>query len=94
MKYRVIALSVVLGFSTLSAAENENGFEVAAGIGKYFYDETRLDDASMGVLSLGYRFNKNWQAEIIWGNPDTDLSPTNADIDTDWGALRGLYHFN
>jgi len=58
MKYRIVSLIFVLLFSTIYAVEEEKGFEISAGAGQYFYDDTRLDDASMGVLSLGYRFDE------------------------------------
>ncbi|MFT5452100.1 MAG: hypothetical protein ACI9N9_001587, partial [Enterobacterales bacterium] len=96
MKFRIIALLVAFSFANLQAEsqEEDTGFVLGVGLGKVFYDNSQLDDASMGVFSLGYRFNKTWQAEIIYGNPDTKLNPGGLDIDTDWTALRGLYHFN
>jgi OOP family OmpA-OmpF porin len=96
--YRIIALSVALcvalSFGSLQAEDEDSGLVVGVGAGKFFYDNSLLDNASMAVISLGYQFDKTWQAEIIHGNPDTELSPGGQDIDTDWTALRGLYHFN
>lgn len=95
MKTKIIALSVAaLCFSTLYAGDDDSGFEIAAGVGEYLYDDSRLDNASMGILSLGYKFDNNWTAEYIYGNPDTTFKPNDGNIDADWSALRGLYHFN
>lgn len=98
MKFKILALSVVLlstsFLNTVKADDEDTGFEISAGVGEYFYDDGRLDDAAMGILSIGYHFDKNWQAEILWGDPDTTFKPTNGNIDTDWGVIRALYHFN
>ncbi len=93
MKYRILGLSVALFFTSLAADENESGFEFAAGVGVYYLDDYRLKNAAMGVLNIGYRFDKNWQVEFMYGNPDTTYRPTNSDIDTDFSVLRGLYYF-
>ena len=98
MKYKLLALSLAmvggLGSASLQADEDDSGLVLGVGFGKYLYDNSSLDNASMTVFSLGYRFDNNWQAEIIRGNPDTELNPGGQDIDSDWTALRGLYHFN
>ncbi|PCJ47139.1 MAG: flagellar motor protein MotB [Gammaproteobacteria bacterium] len=93
MKYRFLALALALSFGSLQAQDDDSGFLLSAGYGKFFYDNSQLDDASTAVFSFGYQFNKTWQAEIIRGNPDTEFNPGNLDIDTDWTALRALYHF-
>ena len=94
MKYKILGLSVALFFTSLVADENESGFEFAAGVGEYFFDDSRLEDAAMGILNIGYLFDKNWQVEFMYGNPDTTYKPANSDIDTDFSVLRGLYYFN
>jgi len=99
MKYTKIALVAMVFFSTFLfkttyADENESGFEIVGGVGEYFYDSSLLDNAAMTVLGVGYRYNKNWQVELVRGDPDTILSPGDGDIDVDWTALRGLYYFN
>jgi len=94
MKLKTITLAIALVFSPIYAADNDSGIEVGVGFGKYYFDHSSVDDETMGVLSVGYRFDKNWMAEIIRGSPDTDYKPGNLDIDVDWTALRGLYHFD
>ncbi len=95
MKNKIIALSVAaFCFTTLYAADDDSGFEIAAGVGEYFYDDSRLENASMGILSLAYKYDDTWSAEYIYGNPDTTFKPNGGDIDADWSAIRGLYHFN
>jgi len=81
-------------FSSVVADEDKSGLELVGGIGKYYYDASNLDDGDMVVLGIGYRFDSNWQIELIRGNPDTTTSPGNASIDVDWTALRGLYLFD
>jgi OOP family OmpA-OmpF porin len=97
MKYRIIALMMALSLGSsvqAEAQEEKPGFVLGLGIGSMFYDNSQLDNGSMEVFSLGYRFDETWTAEIIYGNPDTRLNPGALNIDTDWTALRGLYHFN
>ncbi len=99
MKHKSIIIITSILFSVLlvntsNADENDSGFELVAGLGEYFYDSPFLDNAAMTVFGVGYKYNKNWQVELIRGNPDTNLSPGNGDIDVDWTALRGLYYFD
>ena len=94
MKYKLLALAVALSFGTVFADENKSGFEVAAGAGFYFYGDDRLDDVSMGVFSISYLFEDNFQFELIAGSPDTTLNSTGGNLDTDWSSLRVLYNFD
>ncbi len=92
MKQLLALLICSLIISTTNADDQDQGLELGLGFGGYFYGDSNLDDASMTVFSLGYRFDDRWSAEIIRGNPDTNLLSGNQDIDVDWTAVRGLYN--
>ncbi len=94
-KFSVLITTLISTFIFSSVVADENsGLEIVGGVGKYYYEPSSLDDASMIVLGVGYRFDNNWQVELIRGDPDTHTNPGNMDIDVDWTALRALYHFN
>lgn len=96
MKKRILilCLSVVTSFATL--ADNDDGsLEVFLGFSHYNYDDVLLDSADSAVLAIGYNLSSRWAVELIHTSPDTKLTYNinPGDIDVDWGALRGLYHF-
>ena len=93
---RLIKTAMLAGLITLvspiALADDDGAIELGVGYGRYLYDLGTVDDSvGMLVLSAGYQFNEKWQAEIIYGNPDTTYLSNDADIDVDWTAVRGLY---
>ena len=96
MKKRILilCLSIVTSFATL-ADKDDSGLEVFLGFSHYNYDDVLLDSADSAALAVAYNLNSTWAVELIHTMPDTqftyNLIP--GDIDVDWGALRGLYHF-
>ncbi len=90
----VLCLSIISTFS-LAADDDTRGLEVFLGFSHYNYDDVLLDSADSAVLAIGYNLNSRWAVELIHTSPDTQytysLNP--GDFDVDWGALRGLYHF-
>jgi len=94
MKYKIAILCIALTFGSLQAEDDDTGFVLGLGAGMYFHDSIFLDNAPMTVFSVGYQFDENWQAELIRGNPDTNINPGGQEVITDWTALRALYHFS
>ncbi|MCP4414110.1 MAG: OmpA family protein [Gammaproteobacteria bacterium] len=98
--WRITKLSVLITtlittfiFSSV-VADERSGLEIVGGAGKYYYNTLSLDNASMKALGIGYRFDNNWQVELIKGDPDTYTIPGNMAINVDWTALRALYYFD
>ena len=97
MKSRILILFITLFTTTVALADKEDGsVEVFLGFSHYNYGEQIYDSANSAVLALGYNFNSRWSVELIHTSPDTELNYNinSGDYDVDWGALRGLYHFD
>lgn len=79
--------------STLSFAQQQEGFTLTPSIGHYNMDNDRniKDDAAYS-LGLGYQFDNPWAIEFVYLNADTTQAGTGNKVDVDQYRLDGLYH--
>lgn len=90
-------MALAVGYSGVTHAEH-SGFSVTPGIGLINFDSKRLDadldDAVLGSLGIGYKFNSPWQWELVYAVGETENETTSTDIDYQSLHLDALYHFN
>ncbi len=80
--------------TTAFAQEIPPGVYVVPSIGLTSFDNDReIDDAPHLSLGLGYRFDSPWAVELDYTRADSETSSGSRNVDVDYLAVNGLYHF-
>ena len=96
-KASLLSLSVA-ALSTAAFAEHQGdaeGIYIAPGAGYYSFGANRDDDLDndyLKTISLGYRFDSPWAAELVYLETDTEENKGNVDVEYSQWRLDGLYN--